>query len=549
MANPILLKEITTPDKAKALFVNRRPIEIAASSEFYDGNHWQLGKGWIGAAPTDGDSSVLSQIEAAFVSENVIAEVIDRHVAGVLGREPLWGFLPAEMVAVSTQARRARFAKRQGLTPTKPVAPSLNTTAQEADDALTIWWNQRRTRDQLKQALITALAEEKALIRFFVPRGLKAEDGSVPLQGDLGPALDLIHIDVVTSDKGGVFVDDDTQQEFGVYLYQLDGDAFAELTYVDDSGQTILAVLSEKNDPVMADPIDLQGRLWMYEFRRKALVTEQVKSNQRCLNLALTMMMRNVNLAGSLERTVMNAERTKETVKVADPTDVRGYREESRPADYLVGPGATMFLNGVLIRNDNGEIIGRANPNISFRDPVQIDTFTGSRDQFYASILGQCQQRFALISGDAVTSGKSREQARGEYETSLKDTADVIEDAGRWILETPLRLAAQFCNKSKKFAGLRCDFSAVIETGPVSPEDRKANREDAASGLLSVETAMSNNGIDDTDAEKQKVEEDKASAPAPQPNFIMPNVPRALASAPPALRGLATAAPRGNGNG
>jgi hypothetical protein len=514
-----LLSEIIDIDKAKALFQDRRPAEVQASTEFYNGDHWQDGGGWIGAAPTFGTTAykqTLAQIQEAFVSENVIGEVVDRHVAGVLGREPLWGFIPQDMVALSTRARRQRFQKRAGITTVPAVPAEMDPAAQEADDALTLWWNQRRTREQMKQALKMALAEGVALLRFFIPRGLRDENGSIPDQSDLSSALDSVYLQVVTADKGGVFKDDDTEREFGIYLYERDGENFAELSFVNQAGQTQIEILSDDGNegPFV---YDLQGRLTMYEFRRQPLITEQVKSNQRSLNLALTMMMRNVNLAGSLERTVMNAERPKKKIRVYDEGSPTKYREETVDGDYLEGAGATMFLTGLLVRNDAGQIIQRANPNISFREPVKVETFTATRDQFYASILGQCQQKHAMISGDSTVSGRSREQARGEYESSLKDSADVIDDCGRWALEVPMRLGAQLCNQVNKFAELRCDFTSIIETGPVDPQERVENRADVEARLMSAETAMSRNGIDDTDAELQRIAE--------QPEPTVQNLP------------------------
>jgi hypothetical protein len=181
-----------------------------------------------------------------------------------------------------------------------------------------------------------------------------------------------------------------------------------------------------------------------------------------------------------------------------------------------------MGLTGLLIRNDEGEIIGRADPNISYKDPVKVDTFVESRRECRESILGQAQQLHYMMSADATASGRSREQARGEYRSSLNDSKEPTDDAGRWILETPLRLAAIFCDRVNDFAGLRCDFDSRLEDGPVSPEERAANRDDVSAGLLSKETAMSKSGIEDTDAEKTRIAEDKAETPTVVPPLSKP---------------------------
>jgi hypothetical protein len=526
MADPILLSEISSPDKASRLFQSRRSSHALAADKFYQGDHFQNFDGWIGAKPPHGSpgyKDTVLQIERGFVSENVIKEVIDRHGSGVLGREPLWGFLPSDVPAPSTEQRRKVFSKLFKLVRTtirRVTGDEQDRLVQEADDALTIWWNNRKPRNTLKEALRTALIEGRSVLRFFFPAGLRDENGQIVQPRDLSSAVNIPHLELLTCDKAGIFTDSRTLQEFGLYLYQRsDNKRVVELTFV-QNGLTILQILVD-GEAVQIFTFELGGRLLMNELNRAALISPQVMSNQRALNLALTMMMRNVNLAGSLERTILNAEPPKKVTKVRDPNTPGGYRDELAETNkYWEGPGATVALAGLLIRNDKGEIIGRANPNISFRDPVPIDTFTGTRDQFYASILGQCQQRHALISGDATASGKSRSQARGEYRGSLWQSKDPVDDTGRWLLETELRLAAQLCGRTREFLQLRADFNAIVEDGPVDAGDRQENRADVQAGLMSKETAMSRNGIEDTDAEIERISQE------PQPTIDLTKQPQ-----------------------
>lgn len=522
---PILLKDILQPDQKKAvgvasgLFNGRRTAGAIANSLFYDGDHWQNGNGYIGAKPliTHGFNQTMAQIKEGFQSENVIKEIVDRHVGGVLGREPLWGFVPQKTVSQNSLSRRRRLAKflRQLFTNNDQEIPQ-DPRAQEADEALTVWWDRAEPRKKLKEALRICLNEERAFLRLFVPRGLRDENNEVPEQESLTDALSLLHVDVITSDKGGVFIDSDTQKPFGLYVYQVNQSKCVELSYVDAQGKTILQVLSDNPDLVV-EPIayEMQGRLWMYEVSRSALITEQIRSEQKALNLTKTKLIRNVNLAGDLERAIMNAERPKQKVKVADSTQASGYREETIDSEWLQGAGVTNLITGLLIKDENGKIIGRANPNISYRNPVPIETFVGTRAECRESMLGQAQQLHIMISGDASVSGRSKEQSRAEYRVSLEDSKESLDGAGRWIIESPLWLGAQFCNRTADFAHLRGVFDCVLKDGPVSPEERTANREDVTAGLLSTESAMSRNGVEDTDAEKARIKEDKAEAPVP----------------------------------
>lgn len=527
---PILLSDIIQADQKKAvevavgLFSGRRSAGAITNTLFYEGDHWQNGNGYIGAKPliTHGFNQTMAQIREGFVSENVIKEIDDRHVAGVFGREPLWGFVPQKLPSRSSLSRKRRFAKLFNVIfsaidiAKEFLGKSVDPIAQEADDALTVWWDRAEPRKKLKEALRICLNEEKALLRLFVPRGLRDENNEIPEQKSLADALTLINIDVVTCDKGGVFLDNETQKPFGLYVYQVDKSKCVELSYVNNVGQTILQVLSDNPD-LAVEPLayNMQGRLWMYEVKRAALITEQIRSEQRALNLAKTKLIRNVNLAGDLERAIMNAEKPKRKIKVRDTEQQTGYREETVDSEYLAGAGVTNLITGLLIKDADGKIIGRANPNISYRNPVPIDTFVGTRAESRESMLGQAQQLHIMISGDSTVSGRSREQARGEYRGSLNDSKEAFDGAGRWITESPVYLAAQFCNRTSEFAPYRSVFDCVVEDGPVSPEERNANREDVKAGVMSIETCMSRNGTEDTDAEKARITEDKTQSPAP----------------------------------
>lgn len=510
-------------EAAKGLIKDRRTPAHVANTAFHSGDHWQSANGWIGEKPSallEGiqmASIGLEKIRQGFVSENVIAQVNNRHAGGILGREVNWDF-------VSEDLFKLRRKKVRDL-------PDKDAIATQTDEDLTGWWNEGRPKDKLKESLVIALNEEKALLRFFIPRGLRDEQGAIPTQSTIPDALNFLHVDVVYSDKGGVFTDTDTQQKFGIYVKakedKTQNRTVIEVSWV-EKGLTFWQMISDDSELAQGPfTCDLGGRLWMYELCREPLITEQVRSSQKSLNLAKTMMMRNVNLAGSRERYFLNVERPTETVRITDATQPLGYREEKRPlAGVPVGAGMSNFLKGELIRDKDGSVVDRADPNISITNPIEVTTFVNTIDQNYAGILRDCQQIHVLISGDATASGRSREQARAEFEGSLKLSKEVVDDAGRWMLETGLRLAAHLCNQTPRYLGLRCDFNAIIETGPVSPEERSANRDDVKAGLMSTETAMSRNGAEDVDAEKARIAEDKAEASAIAP--VIPPVPKPL---------------------
>ena len=487
----------------KALKVGARTIlaqtgvrrdEIAkAATQFFNGNHWQDGDGFIGQLPPrtlPGWQQITQDIKDAFVTENVIQEIVETHVGGILGREPLWSFLSG------------------------PDAPE-----EAVGELLTEWWNEREALNDLQRSAETVILEGRAVRRLYIPKGRLSENGEVPPQGDIPDALDFIFFENLHSDVAGVFTDPDTQFQIGIYLFEEKDDEgnvlanCAELSFLDKNGDTVCRVVKDRGADVEYGPYSLGGRLLLHELSRRPLVTEQVQSEQKALNLAHTMMMRNVNLAGARERSVVNAQPPRRPVRVQNPKDP-GSVTTTEPGTYETGAGAVMFLMGFPIRNEKGDIIGYTNPNVSISDPAPVDTFVETRNHYYSAMLGQCHQRHVLIVDKAESSGRAREQARAEFERSLKETKTVIDAAGRWQLETSLRLAAQFSNQTATYIDLRADFNCLIDSGEVDPEKITTVISMRQPGgprnepLISDETARNLVGIDDAAAEKARIDEE-----------------------------------------
>lgn len=248
----------------------RRPPSAVAASDFFNGDHWQATKGFIGQLPAvgyPGAATIEADIKKRFESENVIKEVVETHIGGLLGREPLWSYLPEQ------------GAKKGG--------------KRETDDAtgetITPWWNEREALRDLQKAAETILLEGIAVKRIFFPHGILPDDG-VLTATELNSALDYIFFETLTSDTAGVFIDPDTQKNIGVYLFEekdAEGnveDNCAELSYLNEEGETVCRVVKDEGQPEDFGPYRLGGRLLVFEMQRPPLITEQVQSNQKALS-------------------------------------------------------------------------------------------------------------------------------------------------------------------------------------------------------------------------------------------------------------------------
>lgn len=499
--------------------VARRPPSAISATLFLEGDHWQDSTGFMGQLPPPGfpDGETIKQhIKQRFDSENVIKEVVETHRDGVLGREPLWSFL------------------REGQAKPKRTTKTQRTSEDTTGEMLTPWWNERQALQNFQRTIDVCLCEGKAVIRLFFPRGRLPVDDDGNAQPitttDISKALDFIYFETHTADKAGVFIDDETMHEIGVYLFEETNDEgtvigqCAELSYLDDKGNTVSRLVKQSGESQEFGPFQLGGRLLLHEVSRSQLITEQVQANQKGLNFAKTMMLRNVNMAGARERTVSNTQPPGKPVKVQDPEDPTKtiLRHDGR---YQIGGGAVMFLMGYPIWGENGKIIGYTNPTVDRADPAPVEVFILTSKDEREAILSQCHQRHTLISGDATASGLSRKTAEKGWQRSLKESKTVLDAAGRWKLEATLRLAAQFCGQSSKYLNLRADFNCLLDVGDPDPQEitvwMEARKPGGANNqpLLSDETVRQKCGVEDPAAELARIEEEAPAKPLPDPNM------------------------------
>ncbi|HYG12168.1 MAG TPA: hypothetical protein VD835_19635 [Pyrinomonadaceae bacterium] len=486
--------QLTYEDAVNLFGTERRSKTAQTARKFFDGDHWQKGDGYIGQKPIpsyERYKETMDDLEGGFASENVIGEVAEIHVGGIMGQTPLWWFLRG----------KDRVAADDPLS-----------------ESLTPWWDERDGLAVMSEAVETAVLEGVAVLRFYFPQGLLGDGSTITKPADISAALKYFYCEVLTADRAGVFTDEKTKKQIGVYLYEeaeTDADDApkikkAELCYLNDKNQTVLRRVVDKGS-VSEDfgPYNLGGRLFLHEVSRRALVTDSVIQLQKLVNLAHTKMGRNVNLAGDRTTDVINAQTPTKAKKEGDAATGQTREVGREPAAYRRTPGAVNYVWGAPFYDANGKIAGYTSPMINVTEPVDIGTFVGTRDHYYAAILGQCFMRHVLISGDATVSGRSREQARKEYERSLQKTKGPMDAAGRWKLETAVRMAAVLSGKESEVKDLRAYFDCQIERVERSAQERQEDRADVETGAMSVETLMTRNGLEDTSSELEKIKQER----------------------------------------
>lgn len=482
--------------KSKIPVSSRAPV----LKRFYDGDHWQKAKQWIGPFPEGASKAtsqmMLNEIMKIFTSKNVIKEVVDRRVGGVIGKEPYFTWTPRRHIP-------------RGENPTDAEQDLID----EANAMSTSWWNEREVQDVMDSFLTTALVTEIASLRFYLPRSYLESDETgyyvdIPA-GDIERALTLIWLEhPEVNDRGRhstyVFRDPQTKQETGVHIFE-DGDTErVEIVFredMKDDATTYMRELSGNEQEAIPYEWDIGGRLTMYTVHHRLFITDQIVQLQNALNLALTMVPQNMTASSFLERIFMNA---------LPPGDFQ-YDEMGNPipgsfqaAPYVTGPNATSFLRGVEYSEtdvDGNQKTTITSPSVTFRPPTPVTPLIEGKDALYADILDEADQAHYLLSGEAAPSGRSRSEARAEFMRTLRRTGRGADGAGRWTIETGMAMAEDLAGVPGKYTDtLRVDFGCRLDSGPISAEEQKVVIEAVEKRMKPLEHGMSEIGIDDTGA-------------------------------------------------
>lgn len=487
--------------------------EMETSRKFYDGDHWQDGTAYTGPRPDPGDpvtyNAVMEEIRREFTSQNVIAEVTDRRVNGVTGR-------PVTFTVINPENEEA----------------DDDELVAEALELLDKWIDEREAHDKLHDAITAMTWGGRGPLRLFIPRSelIEGENGLVVPAGEPLDQAMRVYINSPRPESAAIIVDEETQQRAGVYFYTIDKAKYAELVYTVTTGTqagdqaragaltTGSVTPAEPGDKITMiriipgpgaeqaesmHPLPLGGMLTLYEAKYKPLITPQIKSMQKSLNKNKTMWSRNQNLAGFLERTILNAELPGEWVY-----DESTGKDKFVAHPYKTGPGAMTALIGIEIEDNEGNK-SLMRPDIIYRDPVSVETFVETDTRWYMSILQEAHQAHYSIAGDAVASAESRIAAMADYIVDLKHVAGKLQKAALWMARTLLAVSAYMAGEPGKFDGLEIKAKANIYPGPVPADLMRVISDLHEKGIYSLERVMAELGVDDPLAEKKKIEQER----------------------------------------
>lgn len=476
------------------------PADYFRARLMYDGDHWQGGWGWAGPmlSPADPGYQIMwSLIVSGFVSRNVVKEIVDRHVSGVLSRMPKWTLMPID-----------------GTTGEDEMPEATKKLIAEASAFLRDWLAQRKVHALLKQYLVDLLMPTgRGCFRFFVPPGLANQlQGSTSIRtlnvGDsVAEAMQRIYLEKPPVTESGVITDPDTQRDVGIRLFGADtkNAARAWLTFLDQEGQRTFVRSVNNEGGGTGVSYDLGGRLMMFQGKREPLVTKQFVQMQRALNFAESVIPRTNETAGFLQRIITNAMLQGKWEKLEDGS----LKFTADPnAEPVYGAGITNYISGQILEDDDGKL-QQATPGVHMVEPVTPTGVIESSKHFRTGMHFEGHQAHMVEGSDMPP-----ELARMEYGLSLLDSALPVIDAFQWILGTGLAFGEALRGEVGRYTEqLRPSCSAFINIGPVSPEEKTAMIaafEKAVLARESVQEAAFN--VEDVDAENDRIASQPGSA-------------------------------------
>lgn len=414
---------------------------------------------WIGASFSPSDpkyAEKMAQIKRVFQEHNVLQELADNWRDGLISEPFAW-----------------QLKDRQG----------KRVEASEAEIELQRWidWVNQQALEIDPKA--TNFQQSDPWAEFVLSIGVCGEGNLRLWQPDrYAEADDPIHRIHLHAPKAGsveVERDKDGFIEKVTYTY---GDGQREVLTQDEQGNLVVTSSDAEVEPLT---IPTERRWTVQQVHKPSILSQGAKRKQSSICHALTMKLRNQDIGGFKERTLINAE---------FPQD-----EAGNPIEVERGPGIDTYIYG--IQQGDAMNPSYATPSIHESQPVPVHTFIESIQIDRTLLYHEFRQGHLLAAGDGGLSGESRIQMRQAFELYLRGWKRPIESAIANVLNIVLRILG--------YTNLEAVVELRITTGKLSAEEKAGVMGEFQAGLLSRATAISKLGtVTDPDAELALIDEE-----------------------------------------
>jgi hypothetical protein len=454
-------------------------------------------------------------LKRSFNFENVILEGIEFLADGVGADEADWSLMAADQQ------------------PDVPASAETQALIDEAEALLTAWWDRRDLPTTLQRLLKTAIAHGRAPLRPRIPARYYDAQGRLTKETDPLKSLDALHLVLPDVSVSGVFVDPETLERVGVtqvfYQNLTAWKSEWEVTHVNPDGKTLLMTLATGAAVIRSDPLDLGGRLWLFELKfERGAVERDVLSNQDAVNVGKTMLNRNTHFAGFAQlygigidpptgaaTTVTNSDGSTTTVEGGKQVNPGPGSQAFFQPSISIKTTRTMGPNGPVETIEESPYAGASYNKLEPAAPAAI---TAAIQEARQSIYAALRQRFVLMDDKATASGRSREVATGSFLRATARYATATEHLIRELLEFALEVSALIQGQPGKYRNLRASVELRQHVFDPSPLQVASDLSLQVAGIISRQTLQGRIGIADTDAEDARILEE-AQPPEPTPTL------------------------------
>jgi hypothetical protein len=296
----------------------------------------------------------------------------------------------------------------------------------------------------------------QACLRFFFNPAsrtqevaIKNESGEVvgteqriPRQPDRAAALRHIRVVAPPPNTCAVYIDPDTHEKTGVFLFDDSQNRKCAETWFNEGGITVLRLLTEGADTAETR-YPWGGWIPVVSADVGCILTPAVVRIQAALDLDATSLTRLIQAHGYGQRTESNAQEDGEwkttpppgidlpTTQVVD--NVTYYLW---PADANLGPEVIRKLNGFPyqtgVNADGAPVFGFTTPEVSYHEPSQVANIIEGADAHTMMMRYACRQghrRSGLTGSTAEASGEAYEQARAGFFNDIRGVAEAVDGA------------------------------------------------------------------------------------------------------------------------
>jgi hypothetical protein len=504
-------------------------LEKAAFVFLESEDYFQSGKQYIGPQAATGDTEGKKYIEQSFVALAKLGELARRYVSGAVGQEPSFETVDDVVVAV-------------GIPAPNEVEPKASEAKSAADMALGAWWDAEKMAETTELFTARLCSMLSAYFHYGVPPGLvrdvEGTDGAIQsaIQADgFEDALNLIYCESPKPGTATIYTDPETREKYGMYSYSEQKKVGTETKTIncleiswcprrDETGAKVpdenlltrvLILKSDDSAPqqfaLETGGVPLVVGATFHPLVFAALASKCNISLNNAINAVSTMVKINADVAGFPEKNHLDIDPPViNTGRIDEETGVTIYED----VEVVTGPRTAPFHMSVVdeSNNEQGRVVKSARSGtIIYRAPVSSEPLLEVIRFYMRALYESANQAHVLELLSPDSSGVARVEARADFARALLKIARKVEGSLREVFRGVRCLAAYVGNDARleQFKSLRDNVTCHPNSGPLTPDEKRLILEMVAAEVISRELAMVMMGVEDVEAEMQKIQNER----------------------------------------